>query len=158
MYTGKLLPTHIYGLMYICSSKKVDNIVCFGSNPATTRVFYGKILKRWYTVLPSPAKEYQSHVKYARIHVNCARIRDTVSHFAVRSLPSQAALVTRKSMKTTTIKAEQLARLRALRDDIVRRTGYEKAERLRKAREAEAISNYWLVYASTTKRVGRGAR
>ena len=61
-------------------------------------------------------------------------------------------------MKTTTIKAEQLARLRALRDDIVRRTNYDRAERLRKAREAEAISNYWLVYASTTKRVGRGAR
>ena len=61
-------------------------------------------------------------------------------------------------MKTTTITAEQLARLRALRDDIVRQTGFEKAERLRKQREAEAISNYWMTYASTTKRVGRGAR
>jgi hypothetical protein len=61
-------------------------------------------------------------------------------------------------MHTTTIKAEQLARLRALRDDIVRRTNYEKAERLRKQREAEAISNYWLAYAGTTKRTGRGAR
>lgn len=61
-------------------------------------------------------------------------------------------------MKTTTIKAEQLARLRALRDDIVRRTGYEKVERLRKAREAEAISNYWASLTGATKRVGRGAR
>jgi hypothetical protein len=61
-------------------------------------------------------------------------------------------------MKTTTIKAEQLARLRALRDDIVRRTNYDRSERLRKQREAEAISNYWLAYASTTKRTGRGAR
>lgn len=61
-------------------------------------------------------------------------------------------------MEYMSIKAEQLARLRALRDDIVRRTNYDKAERLRKAREAEAISNYWLAYASTTKRIGRGAR
>ena len=56
MYTCKLLPTHIYGLMYICSSKKVDNIVCFGSNPATTRVFYGKTLGE---VVFYPAKPCQ---------------------------------------------------------------------------------------------------
>jgi hypothetical protein len=61
-------------------------------------------------------------------------------------------------MENTTIKAEQLARLRALRDDIVRRTNYDKAERLRKQREAEAISNYWMSFTGATKRTGRGAR
>ena len=60
---------------------------------------------------------------------------------------------------TSTIKTEQLARLRALRDDIAKRTNFDRAERLRKQREAETISDYWMAYAQhTTKRAGRGAR
>jgi hypothetical protein len=58
-----------------------------------------------------------------------------------------------------TIKAEQLARLKTLRDDIAKRTNHDKNERLRKQREAEVISDYWQAYAQhTTKRAGRGAR
>lgn len=62
-------------------------------------------------------------------------------------------------MTHSVIKAEQLARLRALRNDITERTNYDKKERLRKQREAETISDYWMAYAQhTTKRTGRGAR
>jgi hypothetical protein len=58
-----------------------------------------------------------------------------------------------------TIKAEQLARLRALRNEIAERTNFDKKERLRKQREAEVISDYWGAYTQhTTKRTGRGAR
>lgn len=60
---------------------------------------------------------------------------------------------------TTSIKAEQLARLRGLRDDIARANNHARNERLRKQREAEVISDYWAAYAQrTTKRAGRGAR
>ena len=60
---------------------------------------------------------------------------------------------------TSVIKTEQLARLRALRDDIAKRTNFDRAERLRKQREAEVISDYWMAYTQrTTKRAGRGAR
>lgn len=60
---------------------------------------------------------------------------------------------------TSTIKAEQLARLRALRDTINRQTNHDRAERLRKQREAEIIGDYWQAYAAkTAKRAGRGAR
>ena len=60
---------------------------------------------------------------------------------------------------TTSIKAEQLARLKALRDTINRANNHDRAERLRKQREAEVIGDYWLAYAAkTTKRAGRGAR
>ena len=60
---------------------------------------------------------------------------------------------------TSTIKAEQLARLRALRDTINRQTNFDRAERLRKQREEEAIGDYWQAYTQrTTKRTGRGAR
>ena len=59
----------------------------------------------------------------------------------------------------TSIKTEQLAYLRSVRDDIKRRTNHERTERLRKQREDEAISDYWQAYAAkTTKRTGRGAR
>ena len=60
---------------------------------------------------------------------------------------------------TSTIKSEQLARLKALRDTINRQTNHDRAERLRKQREAEVISDYWMAYTQrTTKRAGRGAR
>lgn len=60
---------------------------------------------------------------------------------------------------TTSIKAEQLARLRAVRDDIARRTNHDRSEKLRKQREAEIVQDYWAAYAQrTTKRAGRGAR
>ena len=61
---------------------------------------------------------------------------------------------------TTSIKAEQLARLRAVRDDIARRTGVDRAEKLRKQREEEAMDDYnWKRYTSAVaKRAGRGAR
>jgi hypothetical protein len=60
---------------------------------------------------------------------------------------------------TSVIKTEQLARLRALRDTINRQTDHDRAERLRKQREAEVISDYWMAYTQrTTKRAGRGAR
>jgi hypothetical protein len=58
-----------------------------------------------------------------------------------------------------TIKEEQLAQLRALRDDIARRNNYDRTERLRKQREAEVISDYWGGYAAkVSRRTGRGAR
>ena len=57
------------------------------------------------------------------------------------------------------VKEEHLVYLRTLRDTIARETGFEKAEKLRKQREAEAIQDYWQAYAAkTTKRTGRGAR
>jgi hypothetical protein len=60
---------------------------------------------------------------------------------------------------TSTIKAEQLARLRALRDTIARETNFNRAERLRKQREDELVQDYWQAYTMrTTKRTGRGAR
>jgi hypothetical protein len=62
-------------------------------------------------------------------------------------------------MMTTSIKAEQLARLKSIRDDIKRRTNFEKTERLRKQREEEMVQDYWLAYAAKiAKRTGRGAR
>ena len=62
-------------------------------------------------------------------------------------------------MMTTSIKAEQLARLKSIRDDIKRRTNHERTERLRKQRESEAIGDYWQSYsAKVSKRTGRGAR
>jgi hypothetical protein len=60
---------------------------------------------------------------------------------------------------SSTIKAEQLARLRALRDTINRQTNHDRAERLRKQREDELVQDYWGAYAAkTNKRTGRGAR
>lgn len=60
---------------------------------------------------------------------------------------------------TTSTKTEQLARLKALRDTINRANNHDRAERLRKQREAEVISDYWMAYTQhTTKRAGRGAR
>jgi hypothetical protein len=60
---------------------------------------------------------------------------------------------------TSVIKSEQLARLQKLREDIAKRTNFDRSERLRKQREAETISDYWMAYAQhTTKRAGRGAR
>ena len=58
------------------------------------------------------------------------------------------------------VKEEHLVYLRTLRDTIARETGFEKAEKLRKQREAEAMDDYqWRRYTSaTTKRTGRGAR
>jgi hypothetical protein len=57
------------------------------------------------------------------------------------------------------MKAEQLARLRTLRNEIAERSNFERNERLRKQREAEAVIDYWQAYAAkTTKRMGRGAR
>jgi hypothetical protein len=58
------------------------------------------------------------------------------------------------------VKEEHLVYLRTLRDEIARRTNHDKAERLRKQREAEAMDDYqWRRYTSaTTKRTGRGAR
>jgi hypothetical protein len=62
-------------------------------------------------------------------------------------------------MVQSTIKQEQLARLRALRNDIAKRTNYDRNERLRKQREDEAIIGYWQGYAANvTRRTGRGAR
>ena len=60
---------------------------------------------------------------------------------------------------SSVIKTEQLAYLKALRETINRRSNHDRAERLRKQREAEVISDYWMAYAQhTTKRAGRGAR
>ena len=60
---------------------------------------------------------------------------------------------------TSVIKSEQLAWLQKLREDIAKRTNFDRSERLRKQREAETISDYWMAYAQhTTKRAGRGAR
>ena len=62
-------------------------------------------------------------------------------------------------MTQSVIKAEQLARQRALRNDIAERTNYAKNERLRKQAEAEAIIGYWEGYsAKVSRRTGRGAR
>ena len=61
--------------------------------------------------------------------------------------------------KQTTIRETELAKLKAIRADIVRRTNYDKQERLRKQREEEMVQDYWMSYArSVTKRTGRGAR
>ena len=60
---------------------------------------------------------------------------------------------------SSTVKEAQLARLRTLRNEIAERSNFERNERLRKQREAEAISDYWGAYAAkTSKRTGRGAR
>jgi hypothetical protein len=60
---------------------------------------------------------------------------------------------------SSTIKSAQLARLRALRNEIAERTNFDRNERLRKQREAELVQDYWGAYAQrTTKRTGRGAR
>ena len=60
---------------------------------------------------------------------------------------------------SSTVKESQLARLRTLRNEIAERSNFERNERLRKQREAEAITDYWQAYAQhTTKRTGRGAR
>ena len=60
---------------------------------------------------------------------------------------------------SSVIKTEQLAYLKALRETINRRSNHDRAERLRKQREAEVISDYWMAYAQhTTKRTGRGAQ
>ena len=62
-------------------------------------------------------------------------------------------------MTQSVIKHTQLAHLRALRDTIAKATNHDRAERLRKQREAEIIGDYWQAYAQhTTKRTGRGAR
>ena len=62
-------------------------------------------------------------------------------------------------MTHSVIKAEQLARLRALRNDIAERTNYERKERLRKQAQAEEIIGYWEGYsAKVSRRAGRGAR
>ena len=62
-------------------------------------------------------------------------------------------------MTKSVIKHTQLAHLRALRDTIAKATNYNRAERLRKQREAEIIGDDWQAYAAkTTKRAGRGAR
>jgi len=62
-------------------------------------------------------------------------------------------------MTHSVIKAEQLARLRALRNEIAKRANYERNERLRKQREDEAIIGYWEGYsAKVSRRTGRGAR
>jgi hypothetical protein len=59
----------------------------------------------------------------------------------------------------TTIKAEQLARLKLLRDEIAVRCDFERTERLRKQREEELILDYWSKFTRTTnRRTGRGAR
>jgi hypothetical protein len=59
----------------------------------------------------------------------------------------------------TTIKAEQLARLKTLRDEIAVRCDFERTERLRKQREEELILDYWSKFTRTTnRRTGRGAR
>jgi hypothetical protein len=62
-------------------------------------------------------------------------------------------------VKPSTIKAENLKKLRVLRDEIAVRCDFERTERLRKQREEELIQDYWSKFTRTTnRRTGRGAR